>query len=121
MFYTEPIPFIVKNQEMINVNELKYYREQRTEQKHRQQALTHLLGFSGSALPLPNIYGTLWRIGKDEAFRTEGRGFESRSSRHIGTLGKSLTRSCLWRFGVKLRNSLRAVSGTLLSSSGLQE
>ena len=30
-------------------------------------------------------------------------------------LGKYLTRSCLWRFGVKLRQSSRAVSGALLS------
>jgi len=36
-----------------------------------------------------------------------GCGFESCSSRHVGALGKSLTRSCLWRFGVKL--SIRAV------------
>src|SRR6218665_2767097 len=28
--------------------------------------------------------------------------FESRSSRHVGTLGKSFTHSCLWRFGAKL-------------------
>ena len=44
-----------------------------------------------------------WSIGRVEAFRPEGRGFESRSSRHVGTLGMSLTCSCLWRFGVKLR------------------
>ena len=37
------------------------------------------------------------------------------------TLGKSFTRSCLWRFGMKLRHSIRAVSGTLLSRSGLEE
>src|SRR6218665_826285 len=29
-------------------------------------------------------------------------GFEYRSSRHVGTLGKSFTHSCLWHFGVKL-------------------
>jgi len=51
-----------------------------------------------------------------EAFRPKGHGFESHSSRHVGTLSKSLTRSCLWRFGVKLRHSIRAVSGGLLSS-----
>src|SRR6218665_2180263 len=51
---------------------------------------------------------------------TGGCGFESRSSRHVETLGKSLTRSCLWRFSVKLRHSIRAVSGALLSSSGLE-
>jgi len=43
------------------------------------------------------------------------------ASRHVGTLGKSLTRSCLWHFGVKLRHSIRAVSGAFLSSSGLEE
>ena len=29
------------------------------------------------------------------------------------TLGKSFTRSCLWRFGVKLRHGIRTVSGRL--------
>src|SRR6218665_789228 len=61
--------------------------------------------------------GTWWRIGRVETFRPEGRGFESHSSH----LGKSLTRSCLCSFGVKLRHSIRAVSGALLSSSGLEE
>ena len=37
------------------------------------------------------------------------------------TLVKSFTRSCLWRFGVKLRHSIRAVSGAPLSSSELEE
>ena len=35
------------------------------------------------------------------AFGAEGRWFESHSSRHVGTLGKSITRSCqydvMWR------------------------
>src|SRR6218665_1090046 len=61
-----------------------------------------------------------WRIGRVEAFRPEGRGFESSSSRGIGTLGKFLTHSCLWRFGVKLRHSIPSVSGALHSSSGLE-
>jgi len=43
------------------------------------------------------------------------------SSRHVGTLSKSLTHSCLGRFGVKFRHSIRAVSGSPLSSSGLEE
>ena len=47
--------------------------------------------------------------------------FDSRSSHHVGILGKSLTHSCLWRFGVKLRHSILAVSGALLSRSGLEE
>ena len=36
-----------------------------------------------------------WHIGRGDAFRPEGRGFESRSSRAVGTLGKSFTHSCL--------------------------
>ena len=66
--------------------------------------------------------GTWWRIGRVEAFRPEGCGFECHSSRHVGTL--ALTRWSMWRFGVKLRHSIRAVSGALLSSSlssGLEE
>ena len=62
---------------------------------------------------------TWWRIGRVKTFRPECRGFES--SRHVRTLGKSFTRSSLWRFGIKLRHSIRAVSGALLSSSGLEE
>jgi len=53
--------------------------------------------------------------------RLEGCGFKSHSSHHVGTLSKSFTRSCLWRFGVKLRHSIRAVSGVPLSNSGLEE
>ena len=64
-------------------------------------------------------YETWWRIGWGDSFQPEGRGFNSRSSRHIGTLGKSLTQSCLWRFGMKLRHSIRAVSGAPLSRSRL--
>ena len=55
------------------------------------------------------------------AFCPKGRGLESHSSRHVGTLGKSFTRNCLRRFGVKLRHSIWAVSGAPLSSSGLEE
>jgi len=55
-------------------------------------------------------YGARWLI----AFRPKGRRFESRSSHHIGTLGKSFTRSCLWRFGVKLQHSIHALSGAHL-------
>ena len=43
------------------------------------------------------------------------------SSRHVGTLGKSFTRSCLRRFGMKHRHSICAVSGAPLSSSGLEK
>jgi len=58
---------------------------------------------------------------ESDAFRPKGHGFDSRSSRHVRTLGKFFTRSCLWRFGVKFRHSIGAVSGANLSSSGLEE
>src|SRR6218665_1714876 len=67
------------------------------------------------------ICGAWWLIGRFVTFRPKGRGFEYRSSRHVGTLGKSFTRSCLWCFGVKLRHSIRAVLTVPLSSSGLEE
>jgi len=38
---------------------------------------------------------TWWRLGWDDDFQPEGREFDSRSSRHVGTLGKSFTYSCL--------------------------
>jgi len=62
-----------------------------------------------------------WLIGGFCAFRPKGLRLESRSSRHIGTLDKSFIRICPWRFGVKLRHSIRAVSGAPLSSNGLEE
>src|SRR6218665_1918657 len=69
------------------------------------------------------IGGTWWLISRFRAFHPTDRRLESRSSCHvyIGTLGKSLTRSCLWSFGVKFRHSIRAVSGAPLSSRGLEE
>ena len=67
--------------------------------------------------------GRVWRIGRVDAFRPKGHGFDSRSSRHVSTLGKSFIYSYLWRFGVKFRHSIRAVSEAPLSSrpSGLEE
>ena len=41
-----------------------------------------------------------WLSGRFGALCPEGRRFESHCSRHIGTLGKSFTRSCLLRFGL---------------------
>src|SRR6218665_1807615 len=38
--------------------------------------------------------GTWWRINRVDVFRPDGRGFESHSKRHVGTLGKSFTCSC---------------------------
>ena len=51
--------------------------------------------------------------------RPKGRGFESRASRHLGTLGKSFTHSCLLCFGAKLQHSIHDVSRAPLS--GLEE
>jgi len=70
---------------------------------------------------LLTVCGSWWRIGRVDAFRPRGRVFESWFSRHVGTLSKSLTRSCLWRFVVKLRHNIGAVSGGPLSSSGLED
>ena len=43
-----------------------------------------------------NGFGLAWWLsGRFGALRSEGRRFESRSSRHVGTLGRSFTRSCL--------------------------
>ena len=66
-------------------------------------------------------FGAWWLIGRFYAFPLKSRGFKSRSGCHIGTLGKSFTYCCLWRFGVKLWHSIHAVSGALLSSIGLKE
>src|SRR6218665_101366 len=78
--------------------------------------------------------GCMWRIGRVDTFRPKGHGFDSHCSRHVGTLGKTFTHeecqerggvtfthSCLWRFSVKFRLSIHAVSGSPLSSSGLEE
>ena len=65
--------------------------------------------------------GAWWRIGRVDAFHPKGQGSDSCSSRHVRTLDKSFTHSCLWRFGfgMKFRHSIRAVSGAPLSSSEL--
>src|SRR6218665_3585341 len=65
--------------------------------------------------------GTWWRFGRVDHFRAKGHGFDSRSSRQVGTFGKFLTHNCLWRFGVKFRHSIRSVSGAPLRSRGLEE
>src|SRR6218665_2000888 len=41
-----------------------------------------------------------WFSGRFGALRPEDPWFESHSIRQVGTLGKSFTLSCLWRFGV---------------------
>ena len=45
-----------------------------------------------------NVSGAWWLIGKFGALRLEGRRLHS--SRHVGTLGKSFTYSCIYCFGV---------------------
>jgi len=57
----------------------------------------------------------LGHTGWVDSCRPKGRGFESRSSRHEETLGKSFTCSCLWRFGVKTQPQCQLMwSGALL-------
>ena len=68
-----------------------------------------------------NHHGTWWSFGRVDALHPKGHGFDSRFSRHVGTLGKFLTHSCLWLFGVKFRVSIRAVSGAPLRSRRLEE
>jgi len=46
-------------------------------------------------LPMLLICGAWWLSCRFGALRPEGHRFESHSSRHIGTLGKSFTHSCL--------------------------
>ena len=70
---------------------------------------SHMRLFRGAL----KLVGRVWRIGRVDALRPKGHGYDFRSSRHVGTLGKSLTHSCLWRFGVKFRHSIQAVSGGL--------
>src|SRR6218665_352557 len=49
--------------------------------------------------------GAWWLIGRFGAFHLRGCRFESRSSHHVGTLGKSFTSSCLWCFCMKLHET----------------
>jgi len=65
----------------------------------------------------------VWHTGRVDAFRPKGHEFDSGSSCYVGTLGKSFTHSCLWRFSMKFWHSIRSVSGAPLSStgSGLEE
>ena len=66
--------------------------------------------------------GHVWHISRVDAFRPKGHGFDSRSSRHVGTLGKSFTHSCLWRFCVNsFQHSFLPVLRVPLSRSGLEE
>src|SRR6218665_656851 len=76
-------------------------------------------GMSVCICPSPNSLGQ-WTL-LTPIVHPKGLGFDSRFSRHVGTLGKSFTRNCLWCFSVKLRHSIHAVSGAPLSISGLEE
>ena len=63
--------------------------------------------------------GVRWLSGKFSAYRLESRMFESHSSHHIGTIGlvlHSQLPAALWSV-----NSINAVLGAPLSSSGLEE
>src|SRR6218665_3820719 len=77
--------------------------------------------YPSAAVAQCHIQWACWLIGRFGAFRPMDRRLKSRSSRHVETLGKSFTRSCLWRLGVKFRHSIRAVSEAPLSRSGLEE
>src|SRR6218665_3643939 len=67
------------------------------------------------------LLGRVWRIGRVDTFRPKGHWFDSRLTRHLGTMGKSVTHNCLWRSSVKFGNSIRAVFGAPLSSGGLED
>ena len=52
------------------------------------------------------LVGHRWRIGRVDAFRPEGHGIESHSSRQLGTLGKSFTYIACSPSACKLRHSV---------------
>ena len=66
-------------------------------------------------------YNLLLLWGVDGALGPKGHEVDSRYNRCVGALGKSFTHSCLWRFGVKFRQSIRGMLGAPLSNSGLVE
>jgi len=49
-----------------------------------------------SQLKKCSTLGTWWLIGKFGALPSQGRNFEPQSGSHLGTLGKSFTRNCLY-------------------------
>ena len=49
---------------------------------------------------VPYSCGAWWLSGKSGALHPEGRRFKTHSSRHVRTLGKSFTHSCLYCFGM---------------------
>jgi len=61
---------------------------------------------------LIQVVGHSGALLESKPFFLEDRGFQSRSSRYVGTLSKSLTSSCYMRLGEKLRFSIRAVVGS---------
>ena len=60
--------------------------------------ITAILLLITYSVALLHIFRMWWLSGRVGALCPQGRKFESRSSRHVGTLGESFTRSCLWRF-----------------------
>jgi len=73
-----------------------------TETEHASSSTSRdCSNLSRSNVPLWSLStkpGTWWRIVWVNSFQPEGHGFDSRSSRHVGTLGKFLSHNCLWRF-----------------------
>src|SRR6218665_855114 len=66
-----------------------------------------------------HLCGAWWHIGRVDAFQPEDREFESRSIRHVGTLGKSFTYSCLLGFSMRTPIQCRLVLlGAFLKGSG---
>ncbi len=93
-----------------------------------EEAMDKLASEEATALAYEEAMGVTYERGgvggalvESTPFVRKGHEFNSRSSRHVRTLGKSFTHSCLWRFGVKLQHSISAVSAALLSSCGLEE
>ena len=80
---------------------------------------THMLSYMNACICTCIDCGAWWPIGRVDAFRPKGHGLDSRSSRHVGALGKSFTLSSLWRFGLKLRHMypccFRSASGYSIS------
>src|SRR6218665_1563720 len=60
--------------------------------------------------------GTWWLRGRFGALHPVGRRFEYPSSRHVGTLGKFFTRSCLLRFSVLTPTKYQCCSRPSLSA-----
>ena len=58
--------------------------------------LTLIIASNAIGAKLPRR-GTWWRLGCDDDFQPEGRGFDSRSGRHVGTSPIPTIACALWR------------------------